>query len=120
MDRQQILEELKNRGVNTDQDNSNQPISVDKNSILQEIKKRGLGQTKSGDLLPTPKQQAQNNPYGAIYDDMELPEMNTRSQAVEDFIQSKEFGRLALEVTAGVAGAAFSPAIVPAVAIYKV
>ena len=117
MDRQQILEELKNRGVNTDQDNTNQPISVDKNSILQEIKKRGLGQTKSGDLLPTPKQQAQNNPYGAIYDDMELPEMNTRSQAVEDFIQSKEFGRLALEVTAGVAGAAFAPAIVPAVAI---
>jgi len=40
---------------------------------------------------------------------MEIPEANTRSQAVEDYLTSPEFGRLALEITGAVAGAAFPP-----------
>ena len=68
--------------------------------------------TDDGSLLPTPQAQRLDNPYGSIIDDIEIPEMNTRSQAVSDYLKSPEFARLALEVTGGVAGAMFPPLMI--------
>ena len=104
MDEEEILLELKKRNVDV---NSLMSSSDD---ILQELKSRGLKQTKDGSFLPTVEQQREDQgAYGRIVDDMEIPEANSRSQAVEDYLTSPEFGRLALEITGGVVGAAFPP-----------
>ena len=47
----------------------------------------------------------QKSPYGNIVDDMEVPEGNARTEAIEDYLTSPAFGRLALEIGGGVAGA---------------
>jgi hypothetical protein len=118
MNRQDILNELKKRNINVPKNSLQETSEISKDVILNELRQRGIGQTKTGKFLPTPEQQVKEQGiYGRIYDDMEIPEMNTRSQAVEDYIKSKEFGRLALEVTGGVVGGMFAPAILPAVAI---
>lgn len=104
MDEEQILLELQKRNINV---NSSMSSSDD---LLEELKTRGLEQTKDGSFLPTVEQQRkEQGAYGRIVDDMEIPEANTRSQAVEDYLTSKEFGRLALEISGGVAGAFFPP-----------
>jgi hypothetical protein len=111
MDRESILAELKNRGANVNSlEPTNQQPNFDREQILEELKERGIGQTKSGEFLPTAKQQAKDQgAYGNIVDVMDIPEANVRSQAVEDYLTSPEFGRLALEITGAVAGAAFPP-----------
>ena len=112
MDEEQILLELQKRNVNVNS------LMSSSDSILQELKSRGLEQTQDGNFLPTVDQQRKDQgAYGRIVDDMEIPEANVRSQAVEDYITSPEFGRLALEITGGVAGAVFAPAIAPAVLV---
>jgi|TARA_R110002153_G_scaffold264435_1_gene426355 hypothetical protein len=121
MNKQDILNELKKRDINIEEQPSMETPQISKNVILNELRRRGIGQTKSGEFLPTPQKQAEDQgAYGNIIDVMDIPEANTRSQAVEDYLTSKEFGRLALEVTGGVAGAMMAPAIVPAVAIGRV
>jgi len=111
MNREEILAELKNRGANVNSiEATNQQPSFDREQILEVLKERGIGQTKSGEFLPTAKQQAKDQgAYGNIVDVMDVPEANVRSQAVEDYLTSPEFGRLALEITGAVAGAAFPP-----------
>jgi len=104
MDEEQILLELQKRNVDV-----NSLISSS-NNILQELKSRGLEETQDGNFLPTVEQQRKDQgAYGRIVDDMEIPETNSRSQAIEDYLTSPEFGRLALEISGAVAGAAFPP-----------
>ena len=96
-----IIQELKDRNINTQ---SNQNEDDEKELILEQLRERNLfKKTDDGSLLPTPQAQRLDNPYGSIIDDIEIPEMNTRSQAVSDYLKSPEFARLALEVTGGVA-----------------
>ena len=79
-------------------------------SILQELKLRGLEQTNDGNFLPTPNQQKiDQGSYGNIIDDTEIPAENTITKPINDYLTSKEFGRLALEISGGVAGAMFPP-----------
>lgn len=103
MDEEQILLELQKRNVDVNS------LMSSSDSILQELKKRGFEETKDGKFLPTVEKQRLDNPYGVIIDDMEIPETNTRSQAVSDYLTSPEFARLALEITGGVAGAMYPP-----------
>ena len=88
MDKEEILAELENRGVNVNSlEPNNQQPNFDREAILEVLKERGIGQTKSGEFLPTAKQQAKDQgAYGNIIDDMEIPDANTRSQAVEDYL----------------------------------
>ena len=112
MDEEQILLELQKRNVDLNS------LMSSSDNILQELKSRGLEETKDGSFLPTVEQQKKDQgAYGKIVDDMEIPEANSRSQAVEDYLTSPEFGRLALEITGGVAGAVLAPAIAPAVLV---
>lgn len=105
-----IIQELKDRNINTQ---SNQNEDDEKELILEQLRERNLfKKTDDGSLLPTPQAQRLDNPYGSIIDDIEIPEMNTRSQAVSDYLKSPEFARLALEVTGGVAGAMFPPLMI--------
>ncbi len=124
MNRQEILQELEKRGVNPNVSNSNEnqdtSPQISREEILQELGKRGLKQNKeTGIFLPTREKQKQDDPFGmaTMVDDMEIAPVNYESQAVADYLSSKEFARLALEITGGVAGAAFAPAIAPAVLI---
>ena len=112
MDEEQILLELQKRNVDLNS------LMSSSDNILQELKSRGLEENKDGSFLPTVEQQRKDQgAYGKIVDDMEIPEANSRSQAVEDYLTSPEFGRLALEITGGVAGAVLAPAIAPAVLV---
>jgi hypothetical protein len=124
MNRQEILQELKERGVNPNVSNSNESQDnspqISREEILKELGKRGLKQNKeTGIFLPTREKQKQDDPFGmaTMVDDMEIAPVNYESQAVADYLSSKEFARLALEITGGVVGAAFAPAIAPAVLI---
>jgi len=104
MDEEQILLELQKRNVDVNS------LMSSSDNILQELKARGLEETQDGNFLPTVEQQRKDQgAYGRIVDDMEIPEANSRSQAVEDYLTSPEFSRLALEITGAVAGAAFPP-----------
>ena len=108
MTEEEILQELNNRNLipNTSTNSRDQ--------IINELKSRDLfKQTEDGKFLPTPKQQTmQEGAFGRSIDDTEIPEPYTRSQAVEDYLTSREFSRLALEITGGVLGAAFPPAAI--------
>lgn len=89
MSKEQILKELKNRGVNPPSLNSS---NLKKNQILDELKKRGIDPTKTITDSPLASQEITGiTNYG------ELPETNARTQAVEDYLTSPAFGRLALE-----------------------
>jgi len=111
MNREEILAELKNRGANVNSvEATNQQPNFDREQILEVLKERGIGQTKSGEFLPTvEKQREEKGAYGNIVDVMDVPEANVRSQAIEDYLTSPEFGRLALEITGAVAGTVFPP-----------
>jgi len=117
----EIIEELKLRGIDTTNlksTDSSKPTdsstSIDKNLILKELEERGLGQAPSGQFLPTREQQKKDDPFGiaTMVDDTEIPPMNVESQVVADYLASPEFARLALEITGGVAGAAFPPLLI--------
>ena len=104
MNKEEILLELQKRNVDI---NSSMGSS---DSILQELKLRGLEQTNDGNFLPTPNQQKiDQGSYGNIIDDTEIPAENTITKPINDYLTSKEFGRLALEISGGVAGAMFPP-----------
>ena len=104
MNKEEILLELQKRNVDI---NSSMGSS---DSILQELKLRGLEQTNDGNFLPTPnQQQIDQGSYGNIIDDTEIPAENTITKPINDYLTSKEFGRLALEISGGVAGAMFPP-----------
>ena len=79
MDRQAILNEINRR--------KNITSIFSKSDIEEEIRKR------------------QKSPYGYIVDDMEVPEGNARTEAIEEYLKSPAFRRLALEIGGGVAGA---------------
>lgn len=119
MDRQQILDEIERRNNISQIDTQ----SISRESILKEIQNRSKKPDKStmvdtkGEYIPTAQEEAKQNPFGVITDDVEIPQMNQRSQAVEDYLQSPAFGRLVLEVTGGVAGSILAPGIAPAVLI---
>ena len=98
MDRQTILKEINRR--------KNLSSVFSKSQIEEEIKRRKLK-----------KEENNLTPMSYMVDDMEIPPSNARSRAVEDYLTSPEFGRLALEITGGVVGAAFAPAIAPAVLV---
>lgn len=51
----------------------------------------------------------QQGSFGRILDYGEMPEMNERSQAVEDYLTSPEFGRLVLEVGGAIGGTILAP-----------
>jgi hypothetical protein len=112
MQKQNILNELKKRNINIDNISTDKQPIISKDLILNELEKRGLKQNKSGEFLKTSEQVAKENPFGTIYDDMELPEMTSESQAVYDYLSSKEFRRLSLEITGGVVGAMYPPAAI--------
>lgn len=101
MSKELILKELKKRGVNPEASN---PSNLKKNQILDELKKRGIDPTKRITDSPLASQQITGiTGYG------ELPETNARTQAVEDYLTSPAFGRLALEVSGAVAGSILAP-----------
>ena len=77
MDEEQILLELQKRNVDVNS------LMSSSNNILQELKSRGLEETQDGNFLPTVEQQRKDQgAYGRIVDDMEIPETNSRSQAI--------------------------------------
>lgn len=128
MDKQSILEELKRRNVTMPTNDDSMPINneasesqLDRKAILQELKNRGLEQTKSGKFLPTREKQIQDDPYGlsTMVDDMEIAPSNATSKAVEDYLTSKEFGRLVLEVGGAIGGTMAGPVVAPAFAVYR-
>jgi len=113
MSKELILKELQKRGVNPKlADSSN----LERNKIIDELKKRKIDPTKTL-VEPLEKETIASQEFGRITDIGELPETNARTEAIQDYLSSPAFGRLALEVTGGIAGAVFAPAIAPAVAI---
>ena len=78
MDRQKLIEEIK--------DLEKKKFSL--KEVNEEISKR------------------RQSPYNRIVDDTEIPEGNARTEAIENYLASPQFRRLALEILGGVAGAA--------------
>lgn len=107
MSKELILQELKKRGAIPKTQN---------NEIINELQKRGIDTSKS---LIKPLEEFPDVPTDipAILDETQIPEKNKRTKAVEDYLSSPAFGRLALEITGGVVGAIAAPAIAPAVLV---
>ena len=79
---------------------------MDRQTILNEINRRkGLTSGFSQSDIEEELRKRQKSPYGNIVDDMEVPEGNARTEAIETYLASPEFRRLALEIGGGVAGA---------------
>ena len=78
---------------------------MSREKLIEEIK--GLEKNKFSleDVQAEIKKRNQS-PYGRIVDDMEVPEGNERTEAIETYLKSPEFRRLGLEILGGVAGAA--------------
>ena len=78
---------------------------MSREKLIEEIK--GLEKSKFSleDVQAEIKKRNQN-PYNRIVDDIEVPEGNERTEAIETYLKSPEFRRLALEILGGVAGAA--------------
>ena len=129
--RAEIITELKSRGVDTSNfksTDSSTPVdsstTINNNLILKELESRGVDtsnfkSSESEKFLQTREQQKKNDPYGmaTMVDDMETAPENVQSKSVNEYLTSKKFARLALEITGGVVGAALAPAIAPAVLI---
>jgi len=78
---------------------------MDRQKIIDEIK--GLEKNKfSLGEVEAEIQKRNKSPYGNIVDDMEVPEGNARTEAIQDYLASPGFRRLGLEILGGVAGAA--------------
>ena len=75
-----------------------QGFTLDK--IEEEINKRNAQKLENSD-----------RGFSGIIDDIDIPESNARSKAVEEYLTSPAFGRLVLEVGGGVLGTAFAPQI---------
>lgn len=98
MDRQTILNEINRR--------KNVSSGFSKSQIEEELEKRKIKAEEDS-----------RTPMSYMVDDIDIAPSNERSRAVQEYLGSKEFGRLALEITGAVAGTMAAPAIVPAVAI---
>ena len=98
MDRQTILNEINRR--------KNNSSSFSTSQIEEELEKRKIKTEENS-----------RTPMSYMVDDIDIAPSNERSRAVQEYLGSKEFGRLALEITGAVAGTMAAPAIVPAVAI---
>ena len=83
MDRQTILNEINRR--------KNLSSGFSKSQIEEEIEKRKIKAEENN-----------RTPMSYMVDDMEIPPSTFRSRAVEDYLTSAEFGRLALDITGGV------------------
>ena len=98
MDRQTILNEINRR--------KNNSSSFSTSQIEEELEKRKIKAEENS-----------RTPMSYMVDDIDIAPSNERSRAVQEYLGSKEFGRLALEITGAVAGTMAAPAIIPAVAI---
>jgi len=79
---------------------------MDRQTILNEINRRkNLGSGFSQSEIEEEIRKRKKSPYGNIVDDIEVPEGNARTEAIETYLASPEFRRLALEIGGGVAGA---------------
>ena len=80
---------------------------------------RNLGKVRIAGETPTPeesrkiaalvnqkRERAERKSLPGIVDDIEIPEGNERTEAIEEYLASPGFRRLALEILGGVAGAA--------------
>ncbi len=80
---------------------------------------RNLGKVRIEGDTPTPEEsrriaalvnqkraEAEKRSLPGIIDDIEIPEGNERTEAIEEYLSSPQFKRLALEILGGVAGAA--------------
>ena len=80
---------------------------------------RNLGKVRIEGDTPTPEEsrriaalvnqkraEAEKRSLPGIVDDIEIPEGNERTEAIEEYLSSPQFKRLALEILGGVAGAA--------------
>ena len=80
---------------------------------------RNLGKVRIEGDTPTPEEsrriaalvnqkraEAEKRSLPGIVDDIEIPEGNERTEAIEEYLASPQFKRLALEILGGVAGAA--------------
>ena len=80
---------------------------------------RNLGKVRIAGETPTPeesrriatlvnqkREEAERKSLPGIVDDIEIPEGNERTEAIEEYLASPQFKRLALEILGGVAGAA--------------
>jgi len=80
---------------------------------------RNLGKVRIAGETPTPeesrriatlvnqkREEAERKSLPGIIDDIEIPEGNERTEAIEEYLASPQFKRLALEILGGVAGAA--------------
>ena len=93
MDRQTILNEINRR--------KNLSSSFSKSQIEEELEKRKIKAEEDS-----------RTPMSYMVDDIDIAPSNERSRAVQEYLTSPEFGRLALEITGGVVGAAFPPAAI--------
>ena len=98
MDRQTILNEINRR--------KNNSSIFSRSQIEEELEKRKIKTEEDS-----------RTPMSYMVDDIDIAPSNERSRAVQEYLGSKEFGRLALEITGAVAGTMAAPAILPAVAI---
>ena len=77
---------------------------MDRQTILNEINRRkNLGSGFSQSEIEEEIRKRKKSPYGNIVDDIEVPEGNARTEAIETYLASPEFRRLALEIGGGVA-----------------
>ena len=85
----------------------------EKAAIIAELKARGVDTSEfeteedvSTDGVSVPKK---DETFQGVQDYMDIPDQTERSKAVEDYLTSPEFARLVLEITGGVVGAAYAP-----------
>jgi len=79
---------------------------MDRQTIINEINRRkNISNTFSKSDIEEEIRKRQKSPFGNIIDDIEIPEGNERTEAIETYLQSPAFRRLALEIGGGVAGA---------------
>ena len=80
---------------------------MDRQKLINEIKELEKNQPKfSLEEIDTEIKKRNESPYTAVGDDVDVPESNARSEAIETYLASPQFRRLALEILGGVAGAA--------------
>ena len=80
---------------------------MDRQKLIEEIKILEQNKPKfSLEQINEEIAKRRESPYNRIVDDTEIPEGNARTEAIENYLSSPQFRRLALEILGGVAGAA--------------
>ena len=82
-------------------------------AIISELEARGVDvsafKTKEDASTKDVLAPKEKETFQGVQDYMDIPDQTERSKAVEDYLTSPEFARLVLEITGGVAGAAYAP-----------